>query len=216
MGAGFLGAGFLGAGFLGAGFLGAGFLGAGFLGAGFLAAGFFGAAFFGAAFSLRPFSARPSSRRGRVSWFVGDRLRGRMSGRRRLFLRQRRFNFANELVRLFLRHLSAAYHILHEVSRTFDDKSGESGSRVDDILHRGGHLAAGLEADLMRFCRHLGDSVLDVGAAMPGAPLWRNRRRSGCAGDSGGSGDCRGRPALQELQVRVGSDVLSLSAIAGS
>src|SRR5829696_6377472 len=94
---------------------------------------------------------------------------------------------ANELVRLFLRHLAAAYHILDEIPRAFDDESTQTGSSVDDIFHRCSHLAPGFEADLMRLCRHLGDSVLDVSASVTGAPLGRNRR------STIGRRCCRGR-----------------------
>ena len=96
-----------------------------------------------------------------------------------------RFDLADQLVRLFLSHLSAAYHILNEVARTFDDESSETGGSVDDVFHRCGHFAAGFETYLMGFCRHLGDSVFDVGAAMTGASAWWNARgswRSGCSG----------------------------------
>jgi len=61
-----------------------------------------------------------------------------------------------------------------------------TGGGVDYVLHCRRHLAPRFEAYLMRFCRHLGDSVLDVGAAVAGAPAWWDGRggsgsyRSGC------------------------------------
>src|SRR4051794_26259207 len=72
------------------------------------------------------------------------------------------FDLTDELVGFFLCHLTAANHELHEIASAFHDKATESGCGVDDILHGSGHFAARLQADLMCFCRHLGDSVLDV------------------------------------------------------
>jgi hypothetical protein len=100
------------------------------------------------------------------------------------------FDLANELVSFFLRHLPTAYHILYQVSGAFDDESAESGCGVYDILHRSGHFASGFEADLMGFRRHFGDSVLDIGSAVAGASLWRDRR---CAVGGGSRGSRLGR-----------------------
>jgi hypothetical protein len=84
-------------------------------------------------------------------------------------------DLANELVGLFLRHLPATYHILNEITRTFDDEPAQAGGGVDDILHRCSHFTTSLEADFMRLCRHLGDSILDVGAAVAGTSFWGRR-----------------------------------------
>ena len=80
----------------------------------------------------------------------------------------RLFGLAHQLVRLFLRHLSATYHVLHEIARALDRESGETGSGTDDVLHCGGDLASRLLTDLLRTRRHLGDGVPNVGAAMSG------------------------------------------------
>ena len=90
------------------------------------------------------------------------------------YARSRRFRafrirflgLTHQLVRLFLRHLSATYHVLHEVARTFYRESGEAGSRTDDVFHRGGNLASRLLTDFLCARRHLGDRVSNVGAAV--------------------------------------------------
>src|SRR5688500_13330714 len=111
-----------------------------------------------------------------------------MDGGGRLSLRHRRLDFANQLVGFFLRHLSAAYHILYEIACTLDHESAEPGCGVDDILHCSCHFAAGFETDLVSFGSHFGDSVLYVGSAMPGAtPRWNRRGYWRCWGSGCGS-----------------------------
>jgi len=103
-------------------------------------------------------------------------------------LRQRGFDLANQLVRFLLSHLPATYHILYEIACALDHESTESGSGIDDILHRGCHFASGLEADLVGFGRHFGDSVFYVGSTMAWTAPWRDRRSyRRCWSSSGGS-----------------------------
>ena len=83
----------------------------------------------------------------------------------------RSFDFAHQFVGFFLRHLAATNHVLEKVARALENESGEAGRGANDILHRGGHLAARLEADLVRLCRHLGDGIFYISPAMTGAPL---------------------------------------------
>ena len=86
------------------------------------------------------------------------------------------FDLTDQLVGFFLSHLAAAYHILYQVPRAFDDESAEASGSVHHVFHRRSHFAAGLEADLVSLRRHLGDSVLDVSATVTGAALRRRRR----------------------------------------
>jgi hypothetical protein len=90
------------------------------------------------------------------------------------------FRLAHELIRLFLRHLSAADHVLHEVARTLDGEGNTAGGRTDDVLHGRRDLTPGFLTDLLRAGRHFGDSIADVGAAMSGGATGRDRsgRRS--------------------------------------
>ena len=89
--------------------------------------------------------------------------------------------FADQLVGLFLRHLAAAHHVLHEVARALDREAGEAGGGADHVLHGGGDLAARFLADQLGALGHLGDRVAHVGATMS-----RSTTGAGAAG-------CRGR-----------------------
>jgi hypothetical protein len=100
------------------------------------------------------------------------------------------FDLVDELVGFFLSHLSTAYHILYEVACALDDEPAESGGGIYDVFHGCRHFASGFQADFVGFSRHLGDSVLDVSAAVTGAPFWRDR---GCAVDWCGRGRGLGR-----------------------
>jgi len=94
----------------------------------------------------------------------------------------RRFDLTHQLVGFLLRHLAATNHVLQEITRALDDEAGKSGSGADHVLHRCGHLASRLEADLMRLGRHFGDRIFYVGSTVPRAALrWDRRRRHGCA-----------------------------------
>ena len=86
---------------------------------------------------------------------------------------------ADELVRLFLRHLAAAYHVLHEVARALDGESGETGGGADHVLHGRGDLAARLLADQLGPLGHLGHRVAHVGATV-------SRSAARCGGGAAG------------------------------
>ena len=88
------------------------------------------------------------------------------------------------IVRFILRHLSATHHVLHELTRAFHCKGREARSRIDDVFHRSRHLASGFQADLVRTCRHLGDSITDVLTAVSRSAAGRRCYR--------GTGDYRG------------------------
>jgi hypothetical protein len=85
------------------------------------------------------------------------------------------FDLTNELVRFLLRHLSPSHHILDEIARTLDNEAAQSGGSIHDIFHGSSHLASSFQTYLMRLCRHLGDSILDVGATVAGTSFWRHR-----------------------------------------
>ena len=96
----------------------------------------------------------------------------------------RLLGFANQFVGFVLRHLAAADHVLNEVTRAFHRESGQTGRGIDDVFHRGGHLAAGFEAYLVGAGGHFRDGVPDVLASVAGAPT----RRRGCRGGFGRGG----------------------------
>ena len=111
----------------------------------------------------------------------GNRLRRRRLG---LGLGQRavlgdvgRFGLRDQHIPFVLSHLTAAHHIVHEVTRAFDGKRTEASRRADDFAHRAGHLAAGFEADLVRAGRHFGGRVTGVCCSMARAT---SRRWAGC------------------------------------
>ena len=60
--------------------------------------------------------------------------------------------------------------------RLLDGEAGQTGRRVDDILHGCSHLATGLEADLVGACGKFGDGIADILTTVAGASLWRWRR----------------------------------------
>jgi hypothetical protein len=95
----------------------------------------------------------------------------------------RRLDFPHELVSFFLRHLSAADHVLQQIARALENESGEACRSSDYVFHGCGHFATGLETDLVGLRRHLSDGIFHVCAAMPGASLRRNRRRRNSADD---------------------------------
>src|SRR3954471_7988895 len=65
---------------------------------------------------------------GRVRWLdSGGRLRQRRRRRGRLSLSMGSFHFSHQLVRLVLRHLSTADHILKEIPGALEDEPGETG-----------------------------------------------------------------------------------------
>ena len=98
----------------------------------------------------------------------------------------------DQLVGFFLRHLSATYHILHEIAGAFDYKATQPRGGVHYIFHRRCHLAPRFETDLMRFRRHLGDSIAHVGAAV----AWATR---GTGSGRGGGGWSRHDLGLKRL-----------------
>ena len=100
-------------------------------------------------------------------------------------------DFADKAVGFVLRHLAATHHVLHEIARALGDESRESRRGADHVLHGRGHLAAGLETDLLRLRRHLGDGVSHVLTTMPGAAARRNRRRAGNRGSGRDTGGVR-------------------------
>ncbi len=117
------------------------------------------------------------------------RFCGRVRGRcERFSLRMGRFDFAHQLVGFLLRHLAAPNHVLEQIARTLEDEAGQSGGGTDDVLHGCGHLAARLQADLVRLRRHLGDGIFYVSSAVAWAPPWRDQRCAGGARCSGCAG----------------------------
>ena len=82
----------------------------------------------------------------------------------------------DEHLGFFLPHLAAADHVIDQVPRTLDRERAEPGRRTDDLAHSASHLAAGLQADLMRPLRHFGGRVACVSSSMPRATA---RRRTG-------------------------------------
>lgn len=104
-------------------------------------------------------------------------------------LGMRCLDFAHQLVRLFLGHLTTANHVLKKITRAFNDETSETGSGADDVLHSGGHLAARLHADFLRLRCHLGDGIFYISSAVAGAPLrWRWDRGGWGASSGGGYG----------------------------
>jgi hypothetical protein len=99
------------------------------------------------------------------------------------------FNFAHQLVRFVLRHLTTTDHILEQVAGALEYQPGEAGSGTDHVFHRSGHFAAGFETYLVRLCSHLGDGIFYVRAAVSGAALRWNR----WCGDPGCGGCSRDR-----------------------
>ncbi len=100
----------------------------------------------------------------------------------------RSFDFAHQLVGFLLGHLTATNHVLEKIARALEHESGQTSGGANDILHCGGHLAARLQTDLVRLCRHLGDGIFYIGPAMTRAPLGRDQRCAGRAGSSRCSG----------------------------
>ena len=101
---------------------------------------------------------------------------GRWSWRGRLALGLVLFDLTNELVSFFLRHLTATNHVLDEIASALKDESREAGGRIYYIFHRGGHLAARLEANFVSLGGHLRHGVLYVSATVTGATFGRERR----------------------------------------
>ena len=91
----------------------------------------------------------------------------------------RGFGLLSQHVGFFLPHLTAAHHIRNEVARTIDGKVAQPRRGPDHVTHGPGHLAARLQADLMRPLRHFGCGVARVGGAVPRATA---RRRTGRRG----------------------------------
>ena len=88
----------------------------------------------------------------------------------------RRLGLLNQDVAFLLTHLTTAHHVMHQIATAFDRKVTESGGRSDDVAHRAGHLAASLEADLVRALRHLGSSIAGVGGPVTRAATRRRSR----------------------------------------
>ena len=109
---------------------------------------------------------------------------GDFRSRRLRTLRVCLFGLAHQFVGLFLRHLSAAYHVLHKVAGTFDGEACEAGGGADHILHGGGDFASRFLTDLLRAGRHFGNRVANIGAAVTGraARSDRSGRRPGIDG----------------------------------
>jgi len=94
----------------------------------------------------------------------------------------RRFDFAHQLVGFLLGHLATTNHVLKKIARALEHESGQASGGANDVLHGSGHLAARLQADLVRLCRHLGDGIFYISPAMTRAPLGRDQWRAGRAG----------------------------------
>ena len=99
------------------------------------------------------------------------------------------FGLTHQLVGLFLRHLPATYHVLHEITGALDGEPGKAGCCADDVLHVSGNLASGLLTYLLRTGSHLGNGISNVGAAVARRTARSNRsgRRPGIE-RSGGIG----------------------------
>jgi len=110
---------------------------------------------------------------------IGVRIAGSRRRGARVTLAVCLFGFADQLVRLVLRHLAATNHVLNEVARAFDGESGQPGGGVDHVFHGRGHLAPGFETDLVGAGGHLGDGVPYILPTMPGTAArggWCRRR----------------------------------------
>ena len=111
-------------------------------------------------------------------------LRGDLGGRRTRLLAGRLlrvgiFRLADQLVGLFLRHLPAAHHVLHQVARALDGEPRQPGGGADHVLHGGRNLAASFLTDELRPLGHLGNGVAHVRAAMARSATWGWCGRSG-------------------------------------
>ena len=109
---------------------------------------------------------------------------GNPRSRRLRPLRVRFLGLAHQFVRLFLRHLSATYHVLHEIACAFDGEASEAGSCTDDVFHRRGNFAPRLLTDFLRTRRHFGDRVSHISASVSRGTTRSHRsgRRSGVEG----------------------------------
>ena len=82
-----------------------------------------------------------------------------------------------QLVGFVLRHLAAPHHELHDVASAFDRETGETGGRVDDFFHGGGHLAAGFHRYFGGLRGHFGDGIARILAAVAGVAARRHDHR---------------------------------------
>ncbi len=96
----------------------------------------------------------------------------------------RGFDVAHQFVGFVLGHLATTNHVLHELARTFERESSETGCGVDDVFHRRRHLAPSFEADFMSARSHFGDGVAHVLTTMSRTATRRRRRYRSAASRS--------------------------------